>query len=307
MAALQNSNILYEDEDYDHLDFNRQDQLESFCRSRLNRVTGRTLYILLMEMRKADLSRDRVLDPAVIDQMVGRFGIPLSPCMKQLHAKFRDKRFVRSTNYENLMRFLETRREERQRLGPDEIQDLSLSSHPSHYQPQHSRGKRASQNRLSLAMMVEDASLVRNLQDSLARQIIDIDLLANDMMEVAVGPDQVRVEEAVRVLQEHNVNLNRGLLGRMINYSKTFSNSSCSIQKMMKILRTALEPCLEPEDPEPRVRESQTTVGLQQPAQGRRERKQRRDLDMKVKYTARLKQALYQSIKQHAGGIKNIF
>ena len=67
-----------------------------------------------------------MLDPATIDEMVLRFGIPLSPCMKQLHAMFRDKRFVRSTNYENLMRFLEARREERQRLGPDEIQDLRL-------------------------------------------------------------------------------------------------------------------------------------------------------------------------------------
>ena len=193
VAALQSSNILYEDEDYDHLDFNRQDQLESFCRSRLNRVTGRTLYILLMEMRKADISRDRVLDPATINQMVERFGIPLTPCMKQLHAMFRDKRFVRSTNYENLMRFLEARREERQRLGPDEIQDLSVGREHNlqpHYRPQPARGPRTSK-RVSLAMMVEDASLAKNLQDNLARQIIDIDLIANDMVELAVGPDQV--------------------------------------------------------------------------------------------------------------------
>ena len=194
VAVLQDSNILCQDDEYDHLDFNRRDQLESFCRSRLNRVTGRTLYILLMEMRKADLSRDRVLDPATIDQMVERFGIPLSPCMKQLHIMFRDKRFVRSTNYEKLMRFLEARREERQRLGPDEIQDLSVGrrEHNNHRPHQPARG---------LAMMVEDVTLVRSLQDSLARQIIDIDLLTNDMVEVAVGRDQISVEAAVRVLQ----------------------------------------------------------------------------------------------------------
>ena len=39
----------------------------------------------------------------------------------------RDKRFVRSTNYERLMEFLEERREERQRLGPEEVQDWSLA------------------------------------------------------------------------------------------------------------------------------------------------------------------------------------
>ena len=49
--------------------------------------------------------------------------------------------------------------------------------------------------------MVEDVTLVRSLQDQLARQIIDLDLLTNDMMEVAVGRDQISVEAAVRVLQ----------------------------------------------------------------------------------------------------------
>ena len=107
--------------------------------------------------------------------------------------------------------------------------------------------------------------------------------------------------EAVRVLQDHDININRGLLGRWINYSKTVSNSSCSIQKMMNILRTAVEPCLEPEDVEPRVKESETMGEFYPTVPGRKERKQQRDLDLKVKHTARLKQALYQSIKQHAG------
>ena len=88
------------------------------------------------------------------------------------------------------MRFLEARREERQRLGPDEIQDLSVGFHSRPHQPV--RG---------LAMMVEDITLVKSLQDSLARQIIDIDLLNNDMVEVAVGRDQISVEAAIRVLQ----------------------------------------------------------------------------------------------------------
>ena len=44
----------------------------------------------------------------------------------------RDKRFVRSTNYERLMEFLEERREERQRLGPEEVQDWSLAGRPAH-------------------------------------------------------------------------------------------------------------------------------------------------------------------------------
>ena len=90
LATLQRENILHQDEDYDHLDFSRRDQLDTFCRARLNRVTGRTLYIVLMEMRRMDVSRDRVLDPVVINQIMETFGIPLSPCMPQLHALFRN-------------------------------------------------------------------------------------------------------------------------------------------------------------------------------------------------------------------------
>ena len=94
LATLQRENILHQDEDYDHLDFSRRDQLDTFCRARLNRVTGRTLYIVLMEMRRMDVSRDRVLDPVVINQIMETFGIPLSPCMPQLHALFRNGSYI---------------------------------------------------------------------------------------------------------------------------------------------------------------------------------------------------------------------
>ena len=110
--------------------------------------------------------------------------------------------------------------------------------------------------------------------------------------------DKNRVETSA--LQGHNINISRGLLGRWLNYSKTVSNSSCSVQKMMNILRTALEPMLDPEEPEPRLMESQT-VEIFPVAPVKKDRRQERDLDMKMRSTARLKQALYQSIKQHAG------
>ena len=70
--------------------------------------------------------------------LVAGLGVPLGPAMEQLHARFRDKRsalvssnelylalsrFSKMTNYERLMRYLEERREERQRLGPEEVRD----------------------------------------------------------------------------------------------------------------------------------------------------------------------------------------
>ena len=81
-----------------------------------------------------------MLAPAAVDAvLVAGLGVPLGPAMEQLHARFRDKRsaaqassnelylalsrFSKMTNYERLMRYLEERREERQRLGPEEVRD----------------------------------------------------------------------------------------------------------------------------------------------------------------------------------------
>ena len=126
IAALKENNFFYnieDEDDHDHLDFSREDHLASYIRTKLNRVTARTLYLALMEMRTHDYARDSVMNPVMIDNILSRLAIPLKPCLPHLHAKFRDKRFVRSTNYEKLMIYLEERRFERQKLGPEEIKD----------------------------------------------------------------------------------------------------------------------------------------------------------------------------------------
>ena len=74
-------------------------------------------------MRKADRDRDMVLPPETVDALIHKYKLPLTPCLPFLHKKFRDKRFIGSTNYEHVMRFLETTRSERHKIGPEEIQD----------------------------------------------------------------------------------------------------------------------------------------------------------------------------------------
>ena len=114
-----------DDDEYTHLDFQREDHLASYCRTKLNRVTARTLYLALMEMRRRDLSQDQVLSPQEVDSVMVKMNIPLAACMPHLHEKFRDKVFRRSTNYEKLMLYLDERRAERQRRGPEEVEDWS--------------------------------------------------------------------------------------------------------------------------------------------------------------------------------------
>lgn len=57
-----------DDDEYQHLDFTREDHLASYCRTKLNRVTARTLYLALMEMRRMDYSKDQVLSQLDINR-----------------------------------------------------------------------------------------------------------------------------------------------------------------------------------------------------------------------------------------------
>ena len=82
-----------------------------------------------MEMRRLDRERDMVLPPPTVDCLMEKYSIPLAPCLKNLHRKFRDKTFIGSTNYELMMTYLEDRRTERQMIGPEEIQEWRQGNH----------------------------------------------------------------------------------------------------------------------------------------------------------------------------------
>ena len=69
---------------------------------------------MLMEMRKLDIDRDRILAPAAINALINKYKISIGPALPFLHRRFRDPRFVGSTNYEQLVQFLEMRRLDRQ-------------------------------------------------------------------------------------------------------------------------------------------------------------------------------------------------
>ena len=110
---------------FEHLDFQIEDQLAFSCRERLIHVTERTMNVVLMEMRLIDKERRMILPQNMIDQLLRTYRIPLTPCMDHLHRKFKDKKMMRMTNYEEMMEYLEMRRKESQMwsVGPDEVRD----------------------------------------------------------------------------------------------------------------------------------------------------------------------------------------
>ena len=87
-------------------------ELDKVVRDDMAGVSSRSMDLMIMEMRKLDRDRDRVLIPSTIKTTLEKFRIPLRPgCQQVLLQRFEDNNdFKGMINYEELVRFLEERR-----------------------------------------------------------------------------------------------------------------------------------------------------------------------------------------------------
>lgn len=235
--------------------------------------------------------------------------------MPYLHEKFRDRRFERSTNYEKLMLYLDERRAERQRKGPEEIQDWSdwtvnqrRQVTKYHDQP-HDYSKipngRQSPRRFP-AVDGENARLCNDLQHDLRNQIVDVDVVANRFRELSFNNDQITFDKVVKVVRENNLEFDSNLLSRWIKYSRTSYKNTCSIDRLVDILRRAINPFstldnrdLSDEDIFEDHNQKILLHSSQMPMKFRKNRINH--YHSKKKNLEKLKHALYESLQQHAG------
>ena len=75
-------------------------------------VASRTMDLMVMEMRKLDRDRDRVLVPVTLTSVLGKYNIDLGEAVTGiLMERFEDrKEFQGMVNYEDLVRYLEEMR-----------------------------------------------------------------------------------------------------------------------------------------------------------------------------------------------------
>ena len=71
---------------------------------RLRNVSERTVTMMLMEMRKLDRDRERVIHPSTLDNLIQKYKLPIAPCLQRLKKKFKDKNYPGFTNYELVVR-----------------------------------------------------------------------------------------------------------------------------------------------------------------------------------------------------------
>ena len=156
-------------------------------------------------------------------------------------------------------------------------------------------------------MLVEDAKLINDLRNNLRHQILDIDMVANRFMELSVTNDQITFDQVVKVLRENNIEFDRNLLSRWIKHSRTSSNSMCSIDKLTDILRRAIDPIFDdPIDDQNDIydscsNEEKAIFPVNKMMKHQSQSSFCDNGDIKTKYLEKLKHALYESLKQHAG------
>ena len=91
--------------------------LNAFVKERMGSVASRTMDLMVMEMRKLDRDRDRVLVPDTITTVLGKYNIELGEAVTGiLMEKFEDRKEFRGmVNYEDMVRYLEEMRIEADR------------------------------------------------------------------------------------------------------------------------------------------------------------------------------------------------
>ena len=89
----------------EEVDYVNEDELSAFCSIRMRKISERTLNIMLMEMRKLDRDRERIIHPSTLDNLVQKYKLPITPCLTRLKQKFEDENYPGYTNYEDVIRF----------------------------------------------------------------------------------------------------------------------------------------------------------------------------------------------------------
>ena len=86
--------------------------LNTYVKERMSLVASRTMDLMVMEMRKLDRDRDRVLVPDTLTFLLGKYNIDLGEAVTGiLMDRFEDRAEFRGmVNYEDMLRYLEEMR-----------------------------------------------------------------------------------------------------------------------------------------------------------------------------------------------------
>ena len=105
-------------------------------------VSSRSMDLMIIEMRKLDRDRDRVLIVATVETSLEKYHIPLKPAYRDvLLERFKDNQdFLGMINYEELVRYLEERRLEGGKVMVSKVENFILHE-TEHNKARYKRNK----------------------------------------------------------------------------------------------------------------------------------------------------------------------
>ena len=317
-------------------DFDDESDLSSFCQLRLRDVSSRTLDVFLLELRKIDRDRDKMIHPTTISKFVTKYNLPITPCLDHLHRKFEVRQFGDLVNYEDLLKYLHAKREEGKKKVESwpHVQDY-FERKPVRNGTVTVRKGRVDASRPSVGGSVtpprklmrsrswteeKESSLVEDMSRALDNSSVEMERLAEVMRSKDhYGNDQLSGQQVQDSLRQVGLKLDKSLVSRWMKSADMIGRGIYSIPVLLDILKLATMNTtgkLRSEDNAMDVNNNnnknyhfnnnrdttwRNILDLNSSLPKVKGNRHSLDREMKLKNVMRLKTAMYSSYNQHQG------
>ena len=245
-----------EDRPVETYDFDDEEDLSSFCQLRIRDVSSRTLDVFLLELRKIDRDRDKMIHPTTITKFVTKYNLPIMPCLDHLYRKFEARQYGDLVNYEDLLQYLHSKREEgrKKKESWPHIQDY-FDKKPVRKGTVTVRKGRVDASRPSVGGSVtpprklmrsrswteeKEDSLVQEMSRALDRSSVEVERLAEVMRSKDhYGNDQLSGQQVQDSLRQVGLKLDKAVVSRWMKSADMIGRGIYSIPVMLDILRLA--------------------------------------------------------------------
>ena len=328
-----------EDKPVESFDFDDQGDLSDFCQVRLRNFSSRTLDLMLLEMRKMDRDREKIIHPATVENLVHKYNLPITPCLDNLLERFEDKKFGGLVNYEDLMRYLQEQKHSANKSTSDKKhleeyfkepqqkpRDATVTIRKGRTEPRPG-SKKKNRKRSSSWTDERESSLVTDLASALGDQWRLVERLGEVMRSKDhYGNDQLSGQQIQDSLRQTGLRLGRGVVTQWMKSADIIGKGIFSIPVMLETLTKAARIAENGEDTKQGSRRHNSDLSrssgnlnhhqhhyhpqddtwkhildLNSSIPRQKSKSSGDDREVRLKNVMRLKSAMYSSYNQHQG------
>jgi len=204
--------------------------LSQVCRARLSQVPALSMDRVVMDLRRQDIERDRILPTHTIEDIFEKHHIPLpSNCIEALHMKFRDEETNgRMSNYEEMMAWLEQERLEGERERGEGDTYVVYQGDNTRIELRRVRGWNGD----------NEKELIEALASNLGQQEINLESLGNALHKKDYYGKEAISEPQVRTtLRKEGIILDNSLMNLLLKATDLDGRGVHSIEPLLNIIK----------------------------------------------------------------------